>query len=149
MRHLAQIFLFLTLAACSPKTPERLAEAPANTTPAPTATAPATKPPPPTPPSELLPAEDAPPYLVAVLQKTACHGNCPAYEARLFSDGHLIYRGRAGVERLGAYEAWAEKEFLSQIKTAAYRHQFFDLADAYTHPKHNTKTENPHQKKTK
>ncbi|MEO1411026.1 MAG: DUF6438 domain-containing protein [Bacteroidota bacterium] len=131
MRHLAQIFLLLSLAACSPKTQEQLVESPANTASAPSTAPSNTELLPIQAPSDPPPDEDLPPYLVAVLQKTDCHGNCPAYEARLFSDGHLIYRGRTGVERLGAYEAWAQTDLLTRIKTAAYRHQFFDLADAY------------------
>ncbi len=131
MRHLIYILPIFLFLACSPKTTQKL---PNPTDNAPIAGVPDTMA---TPPSvdtalvEIVPDEDAPPYLVAVIKKTGCYGACPSFEARLFSNGHLTYRGLAEVDRIGPYEGWADENFLSQIKAAAYRLQFFELEDAY------------------
>jgi len=73
----------------------------------------------------------APPYLVAVIKKTACYGICPVFEARLFSNGHLTYHGEQDVTLLGRYEAWTELTLLESIKNKAYQTGYFNLSDVY------------------
>lgn len=77
------------------------------------------------------PPTEAPPYLVAVLEKTTCYGKCPVFEVRLFSNGHLTYLGKKEVAMLGRYEAWTDLTLLEKVKAAAYQVHYFQLAEVY------------------
>ena len=70
-------------------------------------------------------------YVLVKLEKTACYGRCPAYEARLLSDGRLIWLGKAHVPLIGQFEALADSTFLPQILEFAERINYFGLADYY------------------
>lgn len=74
---------------------------------------------------------EAPPYLVAVLEKTDCYGICPSFEVRLFSNGRLTYKGKKDVAMLGIYEAWTDLDLLQRVKDQAYKLKYFELADVY------------------
>ncbi len=135
MRTLFYLFLILSI-GCTPKGADKLKESPTTDAPAiveetvvvaPTETE--------TQEDVIIEEEEeaveAPPYLVAVLKKTACYGQCPAFEARLFSDGHLTFFGQKDVKNLGRFEAWTDGQILEQIKKEAYRIQFFELSEVY------------------
>lgn len=74
------------------------------------------------------------PYVVAYIKRTACFGKCPAYEARIYSDGKVTYRGQSNVEMLGNWEAKIELKRLNDIVKKAFDIKYFLLEDQYPDP---------------
>lgn len=70
-------------------------------------------------------------YILASIKKTACYGKCPAFEAKLFSNGILLYEGREHTELLGLHEAYLEQEQIDELIARATEADFFDLATFY------------------
>ncbi|HNA42349.1 MAG TPA: DUF6438 domain-containing protein, partial [Saprospiraceae bacterium] len=59
---------------------------------------------------------------------------CPAYEARIYSDGKVTYRGQSNVEMLGNWEAKIELKRLNDIVKKAFDIKYFLLEDQYPDP---------------
>lgn len=111
---------------CTPKTVEVVAETPA---------------PPPPPPTEEEPKEEPKvpdvvtpkprKILIASIKKTGCFGKCPTYEAQLFSDGQVLYKGTAHVDRIGTYEAVPGMDKADEVMRKAMEINFFDFESKY------------------
>jgi len=71
------------------------------------------------------------PELLFTLKKTGCYGTCPAYDVKLFSDGHIIYNGVEDVPRLGKFESRIDPIRINEIFKQADAHRFFELAEFY------------------
>ncbi len=70
-------------------------------------------------------------YLMLRFEKTACYGNCPVYELKLYSDGRAIWHGEFHCDRLGYYEAFLPKTWREQLMARAAGIRFFSLLDHY------------------
>jgi Domain of unknown function (DUF6438) len=68
---------------------------------------------------------------IASLKKTACFGQCPVFEAKIFSDGHAEYFGEKFAPRLGHFSANLKKNWLFDFMKAAESYSFFSLAKYY------------------
>lgn len=64
-------------------------------------------------------------------RKSSCYGNCPAYEARFYSDGTVLYHGMRNVENEGYFKSIGHKDMIQSILNNAEAIRFFDLADFY------------------
>ncbi len=76
------------------------------------------------------------PSIVVSLEKTGCYGQCPAYEARLMSDGRLSWWGKQYLKLLGRHECLADSSLLPKIIHFADSIQFYQLADHYPEDGH-------------
>ncbi|MFT4665157.1 MAG: hypothetical protein ACI8YQ_003196 [Polaribacter sp.] len=88
------------------------------------------------PSSEVIKREEKielpePIYLLLRLEKTACHGDCPVYELKFYSDGRAIWHGQFYCDRLGYYEAYLPKVWRDQLMARAEGIRFFSLLDHY------------------
>lgn len=70
-------------------------------------------------------------YVLCEIQRSNCYGKCPAYTIKLFSDGKVIYHGKANVEKIGYYEAFCNPEFMDAIFTEAESINYFNLRSQY------------------
>lgn len=71
------------------------------------------------------------PYLVASIKKTPCYGTCPSYEAQLFSDGRMVYRGKTNTDKIGLYEARAHPGFIPRLLEESKNLNYFEHAITY------------------
>jgi len=71
------------------------------------------------------------PTVVAGLKREACYGKCPAFELKLYSDGTVKYNGKANVQNLGCFIAYAGKQMVVEIQTRAEAIGYFNLNDQY------------------
>ena len=116
----------LIMPSCTPKTTKPVTETPT---------------PPPPPPAEEEPKEEPKvpdvvtpkprKLLVASIKKTGCFGKCPTYEAQLFSDGQVLYKGTAHVDRIGTYEAVPGMDKADEVMRKAMEINFFDFESRY------------------
>lgn len=74
------------------------------------------------------------PYIVVFIKRTTCFGECPAYEAKIYSDGKVSYAGKAYVEKRGNYEAKIPLTKLNSIIQKAFQNKYFLLEDRYPDP---------------
>lgn len=65
------------------------------------------------------------------MEKRACFGKCPVYSASFYSNGRVVYEGKAYVEMLGMYESFITKKQLNDIISQAERIDYFRLASYY------------------
>ncbi|MEM9887442.1 MAG: DUF6438 domain-containing protein [Bacteroidota bacterium] len=75
--------------------------------------------------------EQEKPDLIASIERTACYGKCPVYEAKIFSNGLVLYEGKQHVENMGLFEAYILEDQINHLLAEADSIQFFDLAAAY------------------
>lgn len=72
-----------------------------------------------------------PVYVLCELQRTSCYGKCPTFKIKLYSDGKVIYQGKANVERMGRFVAFCEPQQFESIFTAAEQANYFVLRSQY------------------
>ncbi|MEL6720471.1 MAG: DUF6438 domain-containing protein [Bacteroidota bacterium] len=70
-------------------------------------------------------------YIIASIERTGCYGKCPNYKAKVFSNGLVLYEGRAHVERQGIFEAYILQGQVDSLVAQADSINFFDLSAAY------------------
>ncbi len=92
---------------------------------------PAEEPEPLPPPVEDLEKKPPQKILIASLKRTACFGQCPAFELRFYNNGVVTYEGKAHVERLGLYESFVNLSVLTEIQNRASEIGYFSLAGKY------------------
>lgn len=65
--------------------------------------------------------EEEPPKtdLISSIKKTACYGKCAVFEAKIYSNGRVVYEGKQYVEKLGQFEAFASDEWISRLQNKA------------------------------
>lgn len=71
------------------------------------------------------------PQLLLSFSKKGCYGNCPEYDFKMFSNGHLVYVGQAKVKNLGNYEARIDPLRIYKIYQIADQYQFFQMDNFY------------------
>ena len=72
-----------------------------------------------------------PVYLVASLEKTGCYGNCPVFEAQVFSDGAATYFGQKHAPRTGRFTAKVRPALAMELVKRAEVAGFFGLETLY------------------
>lgn len=64
--------------------------------------------------------------LIASLERTTCYGKCPYYEAKVYSNGIVTYKGRKNVANIGLYQgrisAKQIRQLLDKAKSIGYIH---------------------------
>ncbi|MEM8524818.1 MAG: DUF6438 domain-containing protein [Bacteroidota bacterium] len=70
-------------------------------------------------------------FVVASIERTGCYGKCPSYKAKIFSNGLVLYEGRAHVEKQGIFEAYIIQNQVDSLIAQADSISFFDLPAAY------------------
>lgn len=79
----------------------------------------------------ILDDELADAIVVASIQKMECYGNCPVFEAKIFSNGLVLFDGKKNTSRIGLYEAYMLKSQIDSIMTQAENIDFFNLNASY------------------
>lgn len=69
--------------------------------------------------------------LVASLERTTCYGNCPYYEAKVYSNGVVIYNGRKNVEYLGLHESRLSQQQIQALQDKAKSVGYIHLENKY------------------
>ncbi|MEM9847230.1 MAG: DUF6438 domain-containing protein [Bacteroidota bacterium] len=77
------------------------------------------------------------PQLIASIERTACYGRCPVYQAKIFSNGLVLYEGKKHVSNMGLFEAYILEDQIDHLLAQADSVQFFDLSASY--PEHGQK----------
>ncbi len=80
---------------------------------------------------EIEEEKDPIPLLLLSFSKDGCYGNCPEFEFKMFSNGHLVYEGQDKVKNLGKFEARIDPLRIDKIYEIADHYQFFELDDFY------------------
>jgi hypothetical protein len=70
-------------------------------------------------------------FVVASIKRTACYGKCPVYEAKVFSNGLVLFEGEKNTDREGLFEAYVLEEQVDRLIAQADSVDFFDLAATY------------------
>ncbi len=81
--------------------------------------------------SEISVAKLDPNTLMASLERTKCYGKCPNYEAKIFTNGLVLFEGKAHVPRKGLFEAYLLQAQLDSLMSQAEQLSYFDLAETY------------------
>lgn len=71
---------------------------------------------------------DAP---VLTLQRDACYGKCPVYNAAIYADGTMVYTGIANVKAIGVSILKVDASAISGIVQKAQALGYFDWQDSY------------------
>jgi hypothetical protein len=71
---------------------------------------------------------DAP---VFTLERTQCKGMCAEYKLSFYSDGTVLYEGKANVSKAGRWRATISHNDMTQIMSAFERLNFFSLDNSY------------------
>ncbi len=69
---------------------------------------------------------------LATIERSGCFGWCPIYEATVFRDGMVEYRGERFVKTTGAATWTIEPREIVAIETLFAEAHYLDLKDAYT-----------------
>lgn len=69
--------------------------------------------------------------LVASIEKTACYGKCPEFEAKVYSDGRVLFEGKQHSDKSGLFVAQVTEEWIADIRTYAISLGFFKMADQF------------------
>lgn len=70
-------------------------------------------------------------YVLCEIQRSSCYGKCPTYSIKLYSDGKVIYHGKANVDKLGYHEAFCDSQNFESIFIAAAQIDYFTLRSQY------------------
>ncbi len=79
-------------------------------------------------PDEPTPAEA---YVWLRYAKTACYGECPVYSVEFFTDGKVVYEGKAYVEKMGRHLARLDETRSRALRQRIAVTDFFDLYNRY------------------
>ncbi len=69
--------------------------------------------------------------LLLALERTPCFGVCPVYEAKLYSNGLLLYHGKRNTDKTGMYYAKVSKKELSSLSAFMLSNNYFELESKY------------------
>lgn len=84
--------------------------------------------------SDLVILDEAPQekaFVVASIKRTACYGKCPVYEAKVFSNGLVLFEGEKYADKDGLYEAYILEDQIDNLIAQADSIAFFDMAAVY------------------
>ncbi|MGB1040795.1 MAG: DUF6438 domain-containing protein [Flavobacteriales bacterium] len=78
--------------------------------------------------------EEAETLVVMSLSRSVCFGTCPAFEAKIFGNGIVVYEGIKNVKRLGKYKGKISVDEINRFMLTASKLGFFKLKDKYDNP---------------
>lgn len=81
--------------------------------------------------SEIAIATLDPNTLMASLERTKCYGKCPNYEAKVFTNGLVLFEGKTHVTRKGLFEAYLLQAQIDSLMSQAEQLSYFDMAENY------------------
>ena len=137
LSNMKNFLLILSLSAffllsCNPKTTQKVTTQEPSSEPTPNTPSSETNTPVPPIKAEKEPqSEEEKLKLVASIQKTPCYGECPVFEAKIYSDGTMTWYGKKYVEKEGHYEAMAPADFMAKIRDKAVEVKYFVLSPTY------------------
>lgn len=68
---------------------------------------------------------------VFTLERTQCRSMCPEYKLSFYSDGRVIYDGKANVSKSGIWRATISREEVNDIITHFQKLNYFALENSY------------------
>lgn len=80
---------------------------------------------------EIVAPEEEVVQVILHFQKSACYGKCPVFDVKVYSDGRVLYRGEANVEKMGFYETEIDTSQLDLLFSESERAAFFTLRSHY------------------
>lgn len=83
------------------------------------------------PPQEEVIEEPIRIELLASIKKTACYGKCPVFEAKVYSNGRVLFEGKEHVDKVGLFEAKVDEEWIADVKTYAISLGFFSMKEFF------------------
>lgn len=69
--------------------------------------------------------------ILITIQRDGCFGDCPAYSARIYSDGTVVYVGRSNVKEVGERRTEISQQAIQELIREFQRINYFDLKDRY------------------
>lgn len=69
--------------------------------------------------------------VILEFEKTACFGKCPSFKIQIFSNGKVLYHGKANVEKAGFFESKVSDSFMFFIFQEAEKIGFFQFSNTY------------------
>jgi|SRR5215213_2250816 len=69
--------------------------------------------------------------IVITIEREGCFGDCPAYSARIYSDGTVVYVGRSDVKEVGERRSEISQKGIQELIKEFQRINYFDLKDRY------------------
>ena len=70
-------------------------------------------------------------YEVLSIRRSACFGKCPAYEAKVMSDGTATFKGGNNVEKIGNYSCNVDKKEVTLLVEKAKKINYFTFQNRY------------------
>jgi len=61
-------------------------------------------------------------------------GDCPVFQAAIYTNGQVIYEGKEHVEKIGRYTGRLSRKELKQLRLSFDEAGFFSLQDEYVEP---------------
>ena len=71
------------------------------------------------------------PVPLATIRRSGCYGQCPTYEATIYSNGRATYRGKRFVPKEGLFEAQISPTQLAALRRKIVEVNYLDLAPSY------------------
>lgn len=69
--------------------------------------------------------------LFLTITKTPCYGKCPAYIAKIYSNGDVEFNGKSFVDFIGEHKGSLNADQINSIKNKIIEINFFELNDKY------------------
>ncbi|MES2621492.1 MAG: DUF6438 domain-containing protein [Bacteroidota bacterium] len=69
--------------------------------------------------------------VILSMERTACFGSCPVFEAKLYSNGLLLYNGKMFTQHTGCGYAEVPKAEIAQLLEYVKEAGFFNLENKY------------------
>ena len=66
-----------------------------------------------------------------IINRTVCFGDCPAYSARIYADGTVVYVGVAGVKEMGERRHKISQEAIQALIKEFQRLDYWSLKESY------------------
>ena len=82
----------------------------------------------------MMEEEEAETLVVMSLSRSVCFGTCPAFEAKIFGNGIVVYEGIKNVKRIGKYKGKISVDEINRFMLTASKLGFFKLKDKYDNP---------------
>ncbi len=72
--------------------------------------------------------------IIATLEKTACFGVCPVFNAVVYGDGKVVYKGAQNVTNIGLFEGKVSMDKLHELVSKAKEIDYATLENKYDGP---------------
>ena len=69
--------------------------------------------------------------IVAAMVQTPCFGSCAAFEALVYSNGKITWRGDRNVAMIGHYNAHVNEQWIAELMATAEQYGIFGMKNHY------------------